>query len=119
MTSIISVYLIRGYSRCYQTEQLRYFIAYAKEDQSVQVPSLTTLILGFENGPAVIWTPLPPPIKAVKTMPNLIGKELVSSVAVMVIPLLNADGESPAIFVLSIKIRCSLFNRFVWPIFRM
>ena len=88
----------------------RYFIAYAKEDQLVQIPLLITLILGFDGGPALIWMPLPSPTKTVKTMPNPMGKELDCPVVVMVIPFLNAVGESPAIFVLSIKIRCSLFN---------
>ena len=86
-----------------------HFIAYAKEDQSVQIPLLTTLILGFEDGPALIWMPLPSPAKTVKTIPYPIGKELDRPVVVMVIPLLNADGESPAIFALSIKIRWSPF----------
>ena len=71
---------------------------------------MTTLILGFENGPALIWEPLPLPMKTVKTMPNPIGKELDCPVAVMVIPLLNAVGGSLAIFVLSIKIRGSPFS---------
>ena len=82
-----------------------HFIAYAKEDQSVQIPLLTTLILGFEGGPALIWMPLPSPAKTVKTMPNPMGKELDCPVIVMVIPFLNAVGGSPAIFALSIKIR--------------
>ena len=88
----------------------RYFITYAKEDQSAQIPLLTALILGLEIGPALIWMPLPLPIKTVKTMPNPIGKELGFPVAVMVIPLLNAVGGSLAIFELSIKIFWSLFN---------
>lgn len=88
-----------------------HFITYAKEDQSVQIPLLITLILGFELGPVLIWAPLPLPIKTVKTMPNPLGKELDCPVAVMVIPLLNAVGESLTTFALSMKIRGSPFKR--------
>ena len=108
MTNCLYLLMIRHLQKI--STIARYFIAYAKEDQLVQIPLLITLILGFDGGPALIWMPLPSPTKTVKTMPNPMGKELDCPVTVMVIPFLNAVGESPAIFVLSIKIRCSLFN---------
>lgn len=43
-------------------------------------------------------------------MPNPLGKELDRPVAVMVIPLLNAVGESLTTFALSMKIRGSPFS---------